>query len=379
MWLNTAVIFLLILSVLVIAHELGHFLTARSFKMKVREFGLGFPPKVIKLFRFWDTDFVLNLIPLGGYVGLEGENEVKSATSQTSTEDKKFYQHQPWQRFIVIAAGPLVNFLLAMVIFAVVFGMTGIPQKTDSKVFIDMIEPESPAAKAGLLSQTQILSLADQQGHYLQVQTQEEAINFIKANQGQTVTIVTSGQCQKGQCQEIARVAEVYVRLPEEKPDNAGAVGIGLSEYEMVFYPGLKQVRMSIFYGVKQSWELAMQMIGGLFEAAVNVTTGVKSDTIFMGPVGIVAQIQQQQAFEEGLLAILSFMGLLSLNLGVINLLPFPALDGGRLLLIGLEKVLGRKKIAKVEMGLNYVGFVCLMGLMLIITGQDIWRLIKGL
>lgn len=376
----TLIIFLLILSVIVVVHEFGHFIFARKFGVKVKEFGIGFPPRLIKLGRWWQTNFVLNLIPLGGYVNMAGENGINEHEGHQSATKKnyQFYQKKPWQRFIIIFAGPGVNFILSAIIFMWVYSYLGIPQKVENSVFIDGIEENSPAAQAKLSENTKIIALINQAGEKLLASNRDEVAAFIARHQGQNITIVTTGPCQAGLCESKEYPHFAYVRTDDEKPKNAGALGVALSEFQLFFYPWYQQIPLSVYHGSKQSIWMAQEMLGGLAQGLASLFKQEKSDLVMMGPVGIVSELNKQKTFQEGFLAIIQFAGLLSLNLGVINLLPIPALDGGRLILIIIEKFIGRKKVSKVESGLNYLGFMFIIALSVLVTGQDIWRIFKG-
>lgn len=379
----TIIIFLFILSFVVLIHEFGHFIIAKKFGVRVHEFGIGFPPRLCKLFTWKETDFTLNLLPLGGFVAMDGEiSDESMANDQDKTATEKhllagrFDRKKPWQKFLVILAGPIANFLLGALVFVILFGVEGIPVKQTGRVFIEYVEENSPAEAAQLQAQTEILTFESSQSGLVEINDTQTLIDLIAASAGTTVQLTTSGLCDDaGACQEISVPYTVALRLAADTPAGSGILGVSLSEYRTVFYPWYQQIFLSIYHGFTESLWSAGQLLSGLGQALGNLFSGQKSNLVVMGPVGIVSQLQQQHTFEDGFLAVLQFIGILSINLGVMNLLPIPALDGGRLVLIVLEKFIGRRKIAKVEIGLNYFGFIFLILLTIIITSKDIWRI----
>ncbi|MDO5561866.1 MAG: M50 family metallopeptidase [bacterium] len=393
----TIIIFLLILSLVVLIHELGHFLLAKKFGVWVKEFGIGFPPRLSKLFTWQDTDFTLNWIPLGGFCAMDGELEdlaaveeeqKPSAKAEKSTlptqalkkitpaaKAKKFDYKKPWQKFFIIAAGPLMNLLLGAVIFMIVFSVEGIPEKQKEAVYIEEVANEQTQLQA----QTRILTLESSSSGIIQATSNQTVIDFVQTHRGELVEITTSGSCTtSGECNDELLKAQVYVRTAEETPPGEGALGITLSEYRVIFYPWYKQIPLSVVAGFAESWRSAKDLLIGLGQALGDLIIGKESEVVMMGPVGIVSQLNRQQTFRHGWLVILQFIGILSINVGVMNLLPIPALDGGRIILIFLEKFFGREKIAKFEIGLNYFGFIFLIVLTILVTGQDIWRVFQG-
>ena len=375
MTLVTILIYLLILAVLVIVHELGHFLVAKLFRVRVEEFGIGFPPRLVKLGRWLETDFVLNLIPLGGYVNLSGENA--PAQPGTETTDGEFYTKPAWQRFLVILAGPLVNLVLAAIVFMIAYSVYGIPREVPGMVFIDYLEPGSPADRLQLPVGARIVSVADASSS-LQVQQMEDVAGFTRERLGSEISITLDDSCSNSVCSDNLATYEARLRGAEEIPAGGGALGIAMTNYQDFHYPWYQQLPYSVYYGGRQSLRLSWQMLQGLGVALRQLFSREPKQAVLMGPVGIVGELARAKTFQQGLMEIVSFAGFLSLNLGIINLLPIPAVDGGRLFLIICEKAFGRARIAKVEGMLNYIGFIGIMILAALITIADVMRLTKG-
>lgn len=397
----TVIIFLLILSFVVLVHELGHFLLAKKFGVWVKEFGIGFPPRISKLFTWQNTDFTLNWIPLGGFCAMDGELENPAVEEQKPPEKaekpaknllapalkkssaaekaKKFDYKKPWQKFFIIVAGPMMNLLLGTIIFIIVFSVEGVPEKQSGAVYIEGIAHDSAAAQTQLQAQTRILTLESSTSGLIQAIDNQTVIDFVETHRGELVEIITSGPCaSNGECSPELIKAQVYIRTAEETPLGEGALGVILSEYRIVFYPWYKQIPLSVAAGFIESWYSTKDLLIGLGQALGDLIIGEESEMVMMGPVGIVSQLDRHQTFQHGWLAILQFIGILSINIGVINLLPIPALDGGRIILIILEKCFGREKIARFEVGLNYFGFIFLITLTILVTSQDIWRIFQG-
>ena len=357
------IIFILILSVLVIIHELGHFFAAKKSGMKVEEFGLGYPPRATKLFKWQGTTFSLNWIPFGGFVRIEGEEENSGA----------FHKFSINKRLGVVLAGAIVNFIFGVMAFSLVFSISGIPTRLEQPRLAE-ISPDSPAAKAGIPANVNILGLRVND-EFVETKTIQDVINEITLRHGETVTIVTSGNCYQLECEEISQEFSAYLRKPEETPDNQGSLGIMFQQTVFLHYPWYEMPFRGTWYGLVQAFWLGgviLQSLGDLFLNMVNL--GQVPQEI-AGPIGIVHQASSQGIFSQGFLALLSFSGMLSVNLAVLNILPIPALDGGRAVFILIEKITGRKKIEKIENYANYAGYILLLSLLILVTIRDVVRI----
>jgi regulator of sigma E protease len=379
------VIFILILSFLVFIHELGHFLAAKWAGVTVHEFGIGYPPKAIKLFTWKGTVFTLNWIPFGGFVRMDGEEEYQedspkaSATEQSASETKKsrgqFFNATLGQKMTIILAGVTANFLFGIVAFALVFTRMGIPEPlTEARV--GEIAGQSPAAEAGIPAGVTITSMENLEGEKLTTPDAASVIEFANRHRGETVTLYTTGQCEVLVCEDVQQQFAVYVRTTEETPQGEGAIGIGFQPVIFVHYPSWEMPARGAWFGLQQALLLGyliVQALGSIFTQLF--TQGVVPQEI-AGPVGIVHQAQESGILADGLPAILSFSGMLSINLAIMNLLPLLPLDGGRAVMILLGKVLHRRYLQKLEYYGNYSGFILLISLLLLVTLRDVARVI---
>lgn len=353
---------MLLLSFLVIIHELGHFFAAKWAKIKVLEFGLGYPPRAATLFSWAETIFSLNWVPFGGFVRMEGEDQVQ------------FYQHAAGRRLVVILAGAAVNIVFGVLAFSIFFSITGIPELLP-QVRISQVLTGSPAEAAHLPTEVAVLEIT--QGSDKKIVTSvDQFLAAIKQWSGQTVTIMASGPCQADHCSSDTKNYTVKIRTPQETPAGQGELGVKIYQpsYQR-FFPWYEMPVRGVLIGLKQAYFLAILFISLLVKMFSDLLLhGVVPQDI-AGPVGIVSQAHQAGIFNQGLMAIVYFAGIISFQLGVMNLLPIPALDGGRAVFIALEKILGQHRVAKYEGYVNYGGMIFLISLIILITVRDIAKL----
>lgn len=361
--LVTIVVFILILSVLVLIHELGHFIMAKKFGIKVEEFGYGFPPRVWGK-KIGETIYSINLLPIGGFVKLYGEDEAgagrldlktKEKTSKTKDEDRAFYARPVWQRAIIVVAGVVMNFLLATVIISYLYAFQGVPQLGD-KVSIVALVPHAPAQEAGLKVGDTILSVDGQK-----MTTSDAVISYTKEHLGKPIHLEV--QTDKGQKESLTVTPRV------KYPSNEGAMGIAISQNVVTKkYPWYEAPFVGLKESVKDSW----MILQGLWQAVTQVAQKREVPAGLAGPVGI-AQLTGQ-FIKIGPGAVLSLVSLLSLNLAILNILPIPALDGGRLFFILVEGITRRKVNQKFESYAHAVGMALLLALIVFITFHDLVR-----
>jgi regulator of sigma E protease len=321
------------LIILIILHEFGHFIAARSLKIEVEEFGIGFPPRAMKLFRAWGTDFTLNWLPLGGFVRPKGEND--------PTVEGGLAAANPWKRLIVLFAGPGMNILIALILGAVLFYQMGKPV-TDRVLILDVAQ-NSPAEQAGLIAGDLILSV---NGTPIdgQLTLQEQ----ISANLGKATILV---YLREGQEYTVSLVPR------ENPPEGQGAIGIRMSS---------PTVPISVPEAIKQGANATAENITGLLRLPIRMASGQATPEEgrlvgYRGMFEIYREIQSPLWF---------FMAI-SISLGVINLFPIPALDGGRILLT-LPEILFRRRVPpKFENAIHMVGFTLLLILLIYINIQD--------
>ncbi len=371
------VIFIIVLSVLVLLHELGHYVAARRAGVRVEEFGLGYPPRALQLFKRGTTIFSLNWIPFGGFVRLDGEDAEYDQQKETkrASDDKPFYMASASARLGIILAGVAVNLLVGVVAFSVVYSLVGIPTQLN-EARIGQVVSGSPAQEAGVPEQVSITAIRLDDG-VVSTPTVDDVINVVAKNRGRELALITTGACQGLECQELSQEFVAYVRTAEETPAGQGALGVVFETNALVFYPWYQMPVRGIGVGLQQTFGLTLLILDSLSQMVREAFGGsVPSD--IAGPVGIVHQAQQSGILEQDVLTVVQFAGMISINLAVMNMLPIPALDGGRATFIILEKIVGRKRVSKIEGYANYGGFAVLLALILAITAKDIWVIFAG-
>lgn len=369
------IIFIIILSALIIVHELGHFLVAKKFGIRVDEFGLGFPPRAKKLFTWSNTLFTLNWLPFGGFVKIFGENPNESAptleevgvpTQPGAGVGNSFQSKNRGIQASVLVAGVVGNFIFAWFLISLGF-VTGLPSPAglsvpveNPRTIITLVLPASPAGEAGLKSGDAILSLS-RGGDTLpvvagKVVSPAEASSFIALSSEQIIFEIERG----GQVSQKTVVPEEGIIAGQR------AVGISMDIIGTVKL----QPHEALWYGLKTTSELTL-LTGQAITTFIVQALGGRADLSgITGPVGIVGMVGDVR--ELGFAYLLTFTALISINLAIINLLPFPALDGGRLFFILIEAVSRRSMPPLIFNVLNTVGFALLILLMLLITVQDV-------
>ncbi|MFC2034713.1 RIP metalloprotease [Chloroflexota bacterium] len=346
--LISIVSFLGVIVVLILAHELGHFITAKASKIRVDEFGLGFPPRLLSV-RRGETLYSLNAIPLGGFVKLAGEEDPEIPKSLASKGI--------CIRLLVLSAGSLMNLLLPVLLFSIAFM---IPHNiVTGHVMVETVVPDSPAVRAGIVPGDTILSVNEKL-----VTNNVELIRYIQLNLGTEITMLV---------QHNDSTKEHVKIIPRWKPpENDGAVGITIGTSEATTtsqnYPFWKAIPM----GVSACIETFVLFKNGIVSMIIGATP-----VALTGPVGI-AQLTGDVA-RIGLSPLLEFAAFLSINIAIINLFPLPALDGGRIAFVILEWIRRGKRIApKIEGLVHLIGFALIIVFFLAITYQDIVRIISG-
>lgn len=346
----TIVIFVAILIVIIMIHELGHLIVAKLNGVKVEEFAFGFPPRLFS-FRSKGTRYSINLIPLGGYVALLGENEdIKKPGS--------YYSKKVWQKITIILTGVLMNFLLAIVVLAIGFSVGMTPLVSDpealsgqksSQVMVAQVVENSPAQAIGL-----------EPGNILQgFSAPTDLSEFTKAHAGEIVNLAVK---------KNSKTENFQVKLAiGEAPLGVGVVSVTL--VKQPFYQAIPTAVIEVGKSIVVIFEVLWQIIKSLFTTGKAGEAGVG----IVGPVGIFNFTAS--AIKVGWIYILQLLAILSINLGIINILPFPALDGGKIFFLGLEGIF-RKKVVRQEIEnlIHTIGFVILIVLILVITFRDIFR-----
>ena len=368
--LITILVFLVILSVLVLVHELGHFITAKLFKIKVEEFGFGLPPRVFGI-KYGETLYSLNFLPIGGFVKLYGEDEAGAGklslpvdSRQKSVASKKnisraFYARPIWQRATVIVAGVFMNFVLAVSIISFLFSFVGVPTP-GNKVVINEIIKGSPAEIAGLKAGDTVEAI-----NGVGITSSEQLVSITKKHLGEKLTLRLKTEDSK------SKTVEVTPR--KDYPKDQGPMGVAISQNIIVKkYP----IYEAPFVGTKEALNQSWLIISGLGSLVTQLATKGSLPSDVAGPVGI-AQLTAT-VVNIGPYAVLSFVSLLSLNLAIINILPIPALDGGRLFFIIIEAVTRKKVSPHIENYAHTIGMAVLLGLIALITLHDLIRVVSG-
>lgn len=347
------VAFVIILAVLVLIHELGHFLAAKKCGILVEEFGFGFPPRIWG-FKKGETLYSINLLPIGGFVKLFGEEY-----HEGKLDKRAFVSKSPAQKAFVIIAGVIGNFLLAWVLITYLFTQ-GVPTPTD-KVIVEGVSKNSPAQVAQLKT-GDVIDRITVGGSVYQLKSTHDLTAYSKkfAGKNTVFSIITGGK---------ERNVTIVPRI--SPPKGEGPLGITITSYQEKKYVWYK----APFYGLIHSFAITQKIVVELGKTAFNFFSLQKTNVDVAGPIGI-AQYTGQ-AIKFGKNAVLELMALLSLNLAVINILPFPALDGGRLMFVLYEWITKRRVNKNVEKYINMFGMGTLLLLAALITIHDVIKLIK--
>lgn len=368
----SVVIFILVLSFLVIIHELGHFFAARWAGVKVQEFGIGYPPMAKKLFTWKGTDFTINWIPFGGFVRMAGE-EVDPSKIDQKPKAGEFYSASIFQRLVIVLAGATVNFVFGILAFASIFSLMGIPE-TITEARIGAVSENSPAAISGVPVNVNIAGFKIGED-FTTTNTPEDVIQFVSDHRGQTVLVATSGSCDQLACADSYNEYSVYLRTAEETPADQGSLGVAFQDVILVKYPWWQMPFRGMVYGLEQALMLGKEILSALSRLGANLVQRGQLSEELAGPVGIVHQAQTIGLMEQGFMVILSFAAMLSINLAIMNVLPISPLDGGKAVFTLLESLFARKSLQKIEYWFSYSGYIALMGLIVVITVRDIYRL----
>jgi regulator of sigma E protease len=344
-FLITLVSFFVVLATLILVHEFGHFFTAKLFGVRVFEFGLGFPPRVAAV-RHNGTVYSLNALPLGGFVKMKGEN------GEEADEPDSFGAHPWWQRAIILVAGPGMNVLLALLLFFLTMDWIGTPVGTN---VVDVVAPHSPAQHAGLRHGDRVIAL---DGHPTRKLIDLQKLTAEHLGHVVTLTVVRGSH-------------RFHVRLVPRPnpPPNQGPIGVETTVRIDRYSPTVAVVR-------------SFQAVGAVLTAIPSIiqNIGQHGTQNISGPVGI-ARLTGEAARDvpqTGWGQLFAFVALLSANLGVLNILPIPALDGGRLVLVLVSGIRRKNLNPELEGLIHLVGMALLLTLILLISYQDVVRWLSG-
>lgn len=328
---------ILVISVLIFIHELGHFTLAKLNGVRVNEFALGMGPKLFGVTK-GETLYALRAFPIGGFVRMEGEDE-------NSDDPNAFNRKTPLQRISIVVAGPIMNFILAFLIYMIGVGITPVALN-----YVDTVAKNSPAQTVGLQKGDKIVAINDKK-----INLQEEVsfeISFENKGKPMKLTIERNGHNRN-------------IRITPKKMDGEYRIGFSPEYKRLGFADGLA------YSGRKLVFETKLMLVSLKY-----LITGKVSLKQVAGPVGM-GKMTNDVAKTSGFFGVIMLGALLSINLGLINLLPLPALDGGRTLFLIIELFRGKPVDQDKEAMVHFVGFVLLMVLMLVITFSDIVKLVK--
>ena len=374
----TIVIFFIMLAVLVLVHELGHFLVAKRNGVTAEEFGFGFPPRIVGIYRDKNnklkfvfgnkeiersvlkedgTVYSINLIPLGGFVKIKGED------GEDKNDPKSFASQSAWVRFKILSAGVLMNFILGIVLLALALQI-GLPDSVDDndnttagKIQVIQVAQGSPASEIGVELGDELLAIQDSSGvaHILSVKQFQD---LIQENAGKDIILSVRHPATE-------EPSDISVKIRENAPEGEGLLGIALAKTAVVKYGFFE----SFWIATRNTFYLIGAIVMFVVKLIADLVTSKPVGAEVTGPVGIA--VLTGQMTKLGFAYVLQLAAILSINLGVINFLPFPALDGGRALFLGIEKIKGSPVSQKVEGYIHTVGFIILLGLMVLITARD--------
>lgn len=348
-------LFILFFGFMLFMHEFGHYLVAKLFKIQVEEFGFGYPPRLARLFNIGETVFTLNWIPFGAFVKLSGEEDPDVPGGFSSAP--------AWKKILVLLAGPTMNLATGVLIFALIFNMIGTPQ-TDQVMIADVAK-NSPAEQAGLAINDLIVSV-----NGTSITSLDQLSKIIAENKGNEVTIIVNRNSEQLTVQAVPRV---------DPPPDEGSLGIGMAN---------PMEETSFIQAIPVAFQATGEQMRAFILMPYQLITGqVTGDNArVVGPIGIftmfneVREIDTENAAAGKPMArtlTLNFIAIISIAIGLTNLLPIPALDGGRILFI-LPELLFRKKVpAKYENAVHMIGFMLLLALMFYVTAQDIFNPIQ--
>lgn len=354
--MNSIVSFIITLGVLIFVHEFGHFILAKLFRVKVLKFSLGFGPKLVGK-TVGDTEYMISAFPLGGYVKMLGEQPGEEI--EPADRLRSFSLKPVWQRFIIVFGGPFFNLLFAVFIFFLIFAIMGLPRPVETTK-IGMVAPASPAEKAGLQKDDLILKI---NGH--DTRRWEDISELIRQSKGEPVELtvkrgdeiltLTGTPVQDDIKNIFGEVVEKRFLLGISRPDDV--------EYEKVSMPE------ALNAGFQQTWTFIELTIIGI----VKIIQKVVPASELGGPI-LIAQLAGQQ-MEAGWISFFYFMGLLSVNLGILNLFPVPLLDGGHLFFFSMEAIRRKPLSLRTQEMFQQIGLVLLISLMLFVFYNDLVRI----
>jgi len=380
------IFFILILSFLVLIHEFGHFIAAKKNGIRVDEFGIGFPPKLFGI-KKGETEYTINALPLGGFVRLFGEEYQEVDKIKGSKSTSAFAYKKPYQKALVVAAGVIINLLFGVLVMysllvtqqfksdplPLLFPHTFTFGTQEGRVMTTQLVKGSPAEKAGIKPEDIISSYSIGADHTItRLSSAQQLINIIKTSSGKTVYLETVN-AKNGTTKTVAVVPQYNKELQR------AIIGVNLIDALSLSYQTPTEKIFSGFLHSYNVLEYNYAALGHLIGISIKQKNAAPVSGAVSGPIGIYSVVQDMVQTSGAQLTrnILNLMALLSLSLGVMNILPFPALDGGRMVFVIYEWITKKQVDKRVENITNLVGFVFLMALAVLVSINDILRLIK--
>ncbi len=350
----TIISFIVVLGIIVFVHELGHFLAAKAVGIRVEQFSLGYPPKLYGHKR-GDTEYCIGWIPLGGFVKMSGMiDESLSGGDNLTGASYEFMSKNTWQKLLVIVAGVVMNFLLAMVIYTIITAASGVIDIDDNPL-IGGVMPGSPAEEAGLERGDLIISIND-----VTITDWADLVANIHPHVDEALSIVYE---RDGIRESVEVVPGIGTTIKNWSMERVGQIGINPETISRPASPG--EVMVSGFRGLVRVGELVAQSLWFL-------VSGQATYKDLGGPV-LIAKLSGDAA-KQGAVSFLSFIAFISVNIGCLNLLPIPALDGGHFVIISIEGIIRRELPTKAKLIVQQVGMFLLLGLIILIIWNDIDR-----
>lgn len=343
----TALLVIIGLSLLIVGHEFGHFFAAKLSKMFVREFGIGFPPRLFKK-KIGDTEYSINALPFGGFVQIAGEGDTPKNSedkSQDVPREKLFTSRPMYQKMLVISAGVIMNFILGWILISIVLAVGITPM-----AIVGEVSKNSPAEISGI----------KEDDIFTDFKNATELREFAKTKLGETVSFNVIREGDK---------IKVDIALPEKESENGGILGVMLGEtgniQKVPFYK-------APYEGLKETAKITKETFVGVIGFFKQIFTTASVPDGAVGPVGIFSVASQTS--EAGFIYFIYLLAVISINLAIMNMLPFPALDGGRFLFLAIEAITRKSIPRKFEVIVNGAGLLFLLSLMVFLTVKDIGR-----
>ncbi|MDD5146446.1 MAG: M50 family metallopeptidase [Candidatus Pacebacteria bacterium] len=353
----TVVIIVLTLIILMALHEFGHFILAKWFKIPVEEFGIGYPPRIWGK-KIGDTIYSINWLPFGAFVKILGEDN-------DTDNPQSFAKQKIWKRALVLMGGVVSFWVIAAIIFSFIVSIWGLPAQVDdqdsvpgARVLISIVAPKSPAEAVGLMPYDAIVAVRDAAGQEQKIDKAEQVTIFTEAHKGQPIVLVVQ---RNGQIADFAVVPRV------QHSENEGAIGIGLVRAVVVKFPWYEAPYRGVVLTIQQTKFIAVT-------TAKAVASLIRGEQVIglklTGPVGVGSIMAQ--AMGSGINVYLTYVVMITIWMAIFNLLPIPALDGGRLLFLGIEAIRRKAVSPKIEQSITGFFFLALVLLMAGVTIKDV-------